>query len=364
MIKKFFIAFIALFLLCGCTAKNKQEEITFSSWGSVSEVNIIKHLISDFEASNPDIKVTFMHIPQNYFQKIQLLFASNTAPDVVFINNLYLPIYASRLEDLSTIAESDIYFPQTIEGMSYQGKILGIPRDVSNQIFYVNTDLVRLPDKNWSLDDMLKAAQSATRNGVFGLSYEDNIYWAMPYLCYYGGGILDKNGNLIIDSDKSKKGIDFYKNLVYKYKVAPSKSQVGSSTLAQMFINGQIAMYFSGRWMYPKISETAKFNWAVITFPVGEIPIPCDVSGWAVSKNSKHKSSAIKFVQFLSSEESSKYFTETGLIVPARKDTAKLLDTNNHNEKAFLDAIKQSETRVVNKEYKKLTDEINVKTNF
>jgi len=305
-----------------------------------------------------------IHIPQNYFQKIQLLFASNTAPDVVFINNLYLPIYASKLEDLSNIAEREKYFPQTVEGMSYNGRLLGIPRDVSNQIFYVNTDLVNLPDKDWTLEKLLAIAKNATTDNVFGLSYEDNIFWAMPYLCYYGGGILDKDETLIIDNEQSKQGIAFYKNLVYKYKIAPSKSQIGSSTLAQMFINGKIAIYFSGRWMYPKISETANFNWSVMTFPIGKTPIPCDTSGWAVSKSSKHKESAIKFVKFLSSYESSKYFTETGLIVPARKDTAILLDNNKHNEKAFLNAIKQSETRVVNKDYKRLTDEINMRLNF
>ena len=364
MIKKFFSALIIIFLLCGCTAKNTKKDITFASWGSVSEVNIIKHLISDFEKVNPDIKVTLIHIPQNYFQKIQLLFASNTAPDVIFINNLYLPIYASKLEDLSNIADIEKYFPQTIKGMSYNDKLLGIPRDVSNQILYINTDLIGLPDNNWSLEELLSIAKSATTGNVFGLSYEDDIFWAMPYLCYYGGGILDKNEALIINSEQSKQGIEFYKNLVNKYKVAPSKSQIGSSTLAQMFVNGRIAMYFSGRWMYPKISETAKFNWSVMTFPIGKTPIPCDTSGWAVSKDSRYKESAIKFVQFLSSYESSKYFTETGLIVPARKDTALLLNNNTHNEKAFLDAIKQSETRVVNKDYKKLTDEINMKLNF
>ena len=359
MIKKGLVILISMFLLCGCSVKNQQEEITFSSWGSVSEVKVIKNLISDFEKKNPDTKVTFIHIPQNYFQKIHLLFASNTAPDVVFINNLYLPIYTSKLEDLSGIVNKDDYYEQTIKGMSYDNRLLGIPRDVSNQVFYVNTDIIKLQDKNPTLDDILQIAKDATGQGIFGLSYENKVFWAMPYICYFGGGILDESGRLIIDNEKSKHGINFYKDLVRKYKVAPSESQVGSSTLAQMFINGKIGMYLSGRWMYPKISEMAKFDWIVITFPHGEKPLPCDVSGWAISKNSKHKETAKKFVRFLSGEESSKYFAQTGLIIPARKDSAKLINTDNHNEKAFLEAIEQSETRVVNKDYQRITDKIN-----
>ena len=143
MLKKILILFVSTVLLSGCSAK-KQEEITFSSWGSVTEVQVLRQIITDFEQENPNIKVKFIHIPQNYFQKLHLLFASNTAPDVIFINNLYLPIYANAglLEDLS---DSDLanenFFPKAIEAMEYKGKIYAIPRDVSNLVVYYNKDL-------------------------------------------------------------------------------------------------------------------------------------------------------------------------------------------------------------------------------
>lgn len=53
---------------------NSNDSITFASWGSQSEVSVINEVIEDFEKKN-DIKVKFLHIPQNYFQKIHLLFA-------------------------------------------------------------------------------------------------------------------------------------------------------------------------------------------------------------------------------------------------------------------------------------------------
>ena len=359
MIKKTFAAIILSFLLCGCTHKSGFEEITFSSWGSITEVGIIKNVISDFEKENPSIKVNFMHIPQNYFQKIHLLFASNTPPDVIFINNLYLPVYESKLEDLSGIINKNEFYPQALNGMRYNGKILGIPRDISNQIFYVNTDLTPLPTPNWTLEDLVKYSEKVSSDGVFGVSYEDNIYWALPYIRYFGGDILDKDGKFVINSEKSKKGIEFYKDLKNKYKIAPSKSQVGSSTLAQMFLDKKIAFFFSGRWLYPKISEKANFNWSVINFPKGENPLPCDVSGWAISKNSKHKAASIKFVQYISSEKTSEYFAKTGLIVPANKEAANLLNNTKHNENFFLEVIGESENTHVDKNYQKLTDMLN-----
>lgn len=360
------VGFISLYCLSSFTNSNsKKEVVSFSSWGSVSETAILKRVIAEFELDNPDIKINFIHIPQNYFAKLHLLFASNTAPDVVFINNLNLPVYENYLEDLDNIIFEDEFYSQSIDGLSYNGKLKAVPRDISNLVFYVNLDKLKLPPEDWTLDEFLKTLQQAEG---FVISYEEDIYWVMPYLWAFNGGVLDSEGNLIINSKESQKGLAFYKDLRDKYKLAPTKSQVGSSTLAQMFLDEKIAIYLSGRWMYPKISEKANFNWAVINFPYGEIEgtklltlTPCDVSGWAISKSSKHRKSAEKFVKYLSSAKTSEYFTQTGLIVPARIEVAKKLNNKEHNEKVFLEVIKTSASTPVNKDYKKLTDEINKK---
>lgn len=268
MLRKLLILFLIPFMLCACT-KSNVEEVTFSSWGSITETKILEHVISDFERENPEIRVNFMHIPQNYFQKIHLLFASNQAPDVIFVNNLYLPVYASKLEEIKTLNKSDFY-TQSLEALSYEGKLYAVPRDISNLVFYYNKNLVKgNPDKDWTMDEFYKLVQNSTTKDVFGVSYERDIFWAMPYVLTFCS----------ID-----KGVDFYKKLEDKY--APTPAAVGSQTLAQMFLDGKIAFYLSGRWMYPKIEESAKFPWSVVNFP-GKVP--ADASGWAVSKDSKHQ---------------------------------------------------------------------------
>lgn len=360
MIKKVLFLFLVILMISGCTSNLRQEEITFSSWGSVTEVKILKDAIKAFEYENPNIKIKFMHIPQNYFQKIHLLFASNTAPDVLFMNNLNLPIYESKLENLDDFINIEEFYPQAIAGMSYDENLKGIPRDISNLVLYINLDKVNLPDSNWNLEDLLLLALKSTDNKMFGIGAENEIYWTLPYLSYFGGGVLDNEHKLIIESKESKQGLDFYKDLVYRYKVSPNKSQIGSSTLAQMFLDEQIAIYLSGRWMYPKISEKASFDWAVINFPYGKSPQFCDVSGWVISKDSKHKDSAKKFIQFLASEETSEYFTRTGLVVPARISVSKLLNNDKHNEKIFINVIRKSTNTPVNKTYRKLIDKINL----
>lgn len=332
MLKRVAVVIIAALLLCACSRK-EYEEITFSSWGSVTEVQILKDIIKEFEQQNNGTKVNFIHIPQNYFQKIHLLFASQKAPDVIFINNLYLPVYASKLEDLSKKVTVNEFYPQSIQALTVDGKLYAIPRDISTLVFYRNKSLINKTPQN--LDELIKIISDVK---PYGISYERDIYFALPY-------ILTFNEN-IYNPDKS---IVFYKSLEGKY--APAPYQVGSSTLAQMFMDGKIGLYLSGRWMYPKIKERASFDWDVITFP-GTVPL--DASGWAVSRDSKHKKAALEFVKFLSSSQSSRYFTSTGLIVPARIDTAKNLDN-----KVFLDAIDKSKVIQIDKNYRKITDKMN-----
>ncbi len=331
MLKRLLILFI-IPLLTACNQNNK-EEITFSSWGSVTETKILKNIIKNFEIENPTIKINFIHIPQNYFQKTHLLFVSNQAPDVVFINNLYLPVYADKLEDLSAIIEKEKYYPQSIDALSYNNQLLAIPRDISTLVFYRNKSLIKKTPQN--LDELIEILSSSPK---YGISYERDMYYAFPY-------ILTLKENIY----SPRKSIKFYKNLEGNF--APTPSEIGSLTLAQMFLEGRIGLYLSGRWLYPKIKEKANFDWDIVTFP-GTVPL--DASGWAISKTSKHKQSAIKFIQYLSSSQNSEYFLSTGLIVPARIDVAQKIDN-----KTFLDSIKNSQVLKIDKNYRKKIDKMN-----
>ncbi len=334
MLKRLLILLIVPFILCSCSKKSV-EEIKFSSWGSITETQILNHLISEYEKENPDVKINFIHIPQNYFQKLHLLFASSTAPDVIFINNLYLPLYTNHLEDLSGIINPEDYYPQSLAALSKDGKLYAIPRDISNFVFFYNKNITGEINSDWTFEDFEKLIKQISSFEHFGVSYERDIYKASPYTITLG----------------FDNGVAFYKKLEGKY--APTPAQTGSSTQAQMFLNGKIGLYLSGRWMYPKISENANFPYGIVTFPG---TVSSDASGWAVSKNSKHKNQAVKFVRYLSSKGSIDYFTQSGLIVPARIDSSK-----NIKEQAFLEAINKSVPNNVDKNFSKTRDELNKK---
>ena len=349
--------------------EDSREVVQFASWGSKSEVAIIKPILAEFEKENPEIRVDFMHIPQNYFQKIHLLFASNTPPDVIFINNHYLPLYANAglLEPLQA---SDIYYEQALKALSWGNTLYAIPRDISNLVIYYNRDLfkkngLQSPQKNWSMDDFLKTAQKLTHDDTFGISFEEDTLFYLPYLMSEGGGILsDDLSRIIVNDEASTKALNFYADLRKKYHVAPLKEESASATMAQMFLQGKLGMHLSGRWLVPKYREEATFDWDVVAFPTGAAGsiVPLDASGWAISKDSKHKIAARKLVDFLSSKESIQKFTQSGLIVPARRDVAEssyFLDNQRpRNARVFIDVIETSKPTPVSVDYKEILDNL------
>ena len=362
-----------IILSCGCVQKDSRTHLQFSSWGSKSEIEIIEPILDEFEKENPDIKIDFMHIPQNYFQKLHLLFASNTAPDVIFINNLYLPIYADagKLEDLTNYGlVDDDFYPKSVQALSRNGKIYGIPRDISNLVIFYNKDIfdknrLPYPDNKTTFAEFLELAKKTTdkENGIFGISFEEDPLFYLPYLMSEGGGLLADDGQAeILDTPESQNGINFYSDLRNKYNVAPKKSDSASLTMAQMFLQGKLAMHLTGRWLVPKYRESADFDWDIAQLPKGTKGsiVPLDASGWAISKDSKHKAQAAKLIKFLSSKESLEKFSKSGLIVPARKSSANstsFLDGQKpKNAKVFLEVIDTSKPTPVNRNYNEILD--------
>ena len=386
MLKKIIIITVCLIIGASCfccvkfSAKNhfpKQTTIQFASWGSESEISILKPILKDFEKENPNIKVDFLHIPQNYFQKIHLLFASNTAPDVIFINNQYLPIYANAgvLEDLTPYSddfELKNFYQKSLKALSWKNKIYAIPRDVSNLVIFYNKDIfnknhVPYPNKNWTFEDLVKIGQKLTKApNVFGISFEEEPLFFLPYLTSEGGDFEENKFN----SPQSQKALQFYSDLRNKYHIAPKKEESASATMAQMFLQEKLAMHLSGRWLVPKYRQEAKFDWDIVEFPKGNKGsiVPLDSSGWAIAKSSKHKKEAIKLVQYLASKESSKRFTSSGLIVPARIDVAQskaFLDNQKpKNAKVFLSVIETSQPTNVSINYREVLDNIKNDTEY
>ncbi|MDD3594100.1 MAG: sugar ABC transporter substrate-binding protein [Candidatus Gastranaerophilales bacterium] len=345
------ILIIALFL----TACSRQEDTTiikFSTWGSKSEINMLKPLLNEFEVQNPDIKVELVHVPNNYFQKLHLLIISNLAPDVMFVNNINGKIYMEndKFEDLTPFLTSEIkadFFPNTLKAGSDNGKLYIIPRDISNLAVYYNKDLfdakgIPYPDSNWTIEEFGNTAKKLSDSNHFGVGFEKHpMYW-LPFLWSNGGGLIAAdNKTIILAEQRSKDALRFYVDLRIKYHAAPYDDEQSSATTTQLFLQQKTAMQLSGRWITPTLNQNAAFKWGAVTFPKGTngSVVNADVSGWAMSSSSKHKKQAWRLIEFLSSKKAISEITKGGLIVPSRISIANSEVFKDDNSKIFIKAV-------------------------
>ena len=374
---KFFkisLFFCLSLFLCGCNPVEDSNHITFSTWGSQSEIKVVKALIKQYEQIN-NIQVKLIHIPQNYFQKLHLLFASNQAPDVAFINNYYLPVYqeADLLLDLSPYfldeLKSDLYFNNAIKSLSKGNSLYAVPRDVSNIVVYYNKDMfkrygISYPNENWTYDDLIKLGKQFSNGEQWAVGIEENPLFWEPVLWSNDATIFDENGVFVLNNQNSKQALKYFIDLKNKYKIIPPKSITANRTMAQLFLDEKVAMHFSGRWLVPKYRQEAKFDWDVVSIPRGVVGSVSgsDSSGWAISKNSKNIDLAISFVKYMSSKEVVSEVTKSGLITPARKDVAYsdvFLDGKKpKNVKTFLKINNNAKINTIPKNYNKKIEKL------
>jgi multiple sugar transport system substrate-binding protein len=141
----FSIAMVAVLLLSACggktaggtAASGSPVQITYMEWGDPAELDVWKAIVSDFEAANPNIKVTVdVSDWDSYWTKLKTLLAANTPPDVFAMDApLYLD-YQSRgvLLNLQPYIDSnpgmlDGLFPNTLTAYQTPDGYFGLPRD-------------------------------------------------------------------------------------------------------------------------------------------------------------------------------------------------------------------------------------------
>ena len=287
---------------------------------------------------------------------------------------------AGVLEELSGYGfDTDKFYVGSISSMSWKDAIYAIPRDVSNLVIFYNKDLfkkygVSYPKYGWTYNNLIKSAQKLAKDGNFGISFEENPLYFLSYLVMYGewtnADTLNYFDKDILSKLQIKKALNIYADQRYKYHISPLKEELGSMTSGQMFLQGKLGMYFSGRWMVPKLREDAKFDWDVVEFPTlagkEKSSVLTDASGWAMSKTSKHKKEAVLLIKYLSSQKVVQEFAKSGLIVPARIDAANSKSFNDGkkplNYKAFLNAAQNSRPTPVTVNYNEILDDLKIKT--
>lgn len=343
--KKFGIFTIALssaVLLAACGSNSEKETadgkttIEFSHWGgSEGYTDIYKDRIDAFEKANPEIKVKVISVADDYDTKMQTMFAGNEAPDVVQVAENGQNFASKNLfEDLSEyISTNNIdvegNWADTMTQYMYEKKPFALPDRGGPEILYYNKDMfdaagVEYPTGEWTMEDYTTAMEKLTikegdktvQYGASGLDWTPN--WG-AFIKANGGSIVE-NGKMVIDSPENLEILKWYNDIYQKGNVLTYQEleQVKNSNADSMFAQGKVAMLTTGFWNVKANTNLENFNFDITTMPAGKEKTTWPFgSALAISKTSKNKDAAFKFIEFMTGEEAQHMLGETLADCPA-----------------------------------------------
>ena len=355
----------------GSAAKGKKPvEIKVAFWGGPDEIRITEGVIGEWQKSHPDIIVRLEHTPyRGYADKLLTRIAGRSSPDIICTEVDLFVTFQSKgvLSDLTPYLAKNTelnikeFYPQIIDRFTVNGRLYAIPRDTAPYAcVYYNKKLfdeaqVAYPADGWNVFDLLEKAKKLTKFDAEGRVTQYGFYtWAWQNFVYaFGGSLVDNVNNpakCTLDSKESLEGLNFYSDLINKYKVHPTTTAMTNLAMGVqgMFMTGRLAMFASGIWETPGLRNINNFEWDVALFPRGPNGLRAfgtGGSGYCILKDSKHPDEAFEVIKALSGASGEARLADAGLAQPAIMDITKsahwsLNDNPPANKKVLDEAMK------------------------
>lgn len=183
--------------------------------------------VKAFQTQHPDINVKVEIFPwANRDQSLATAIAGGKGPDVVYLIPDQLPKYAPNIqpidEYLDGSAKTD-YFPNVVESVSIDGKMMGAPILTSVQALMCDKkvfDAVGQTTYPSTWDDLLAMAPKFKAKGYDVTQYAGDLTNTLnltfyPLLWQAGGDVFSEDGKSVaFDSDAGRTALNFVKQLV------------------------------------------------------------------------------------------------------------------------------------------------------
>ena len=180
-------------------------------------------------------------------------------------------------------------------------------------------------EEAWSWEEFGDIAKKVKEdNGVkYSFVYrwtKTKSYALFPWIYANGGSVVNADytrGNL--SDPKCLEVLDMIDGWVGDGLLAPISPE-SSEGVDDIFSTGQAAMIISGNWMMSQYDQNLKDKWGVTYMPQRDGKIGSDLGGGelCITSAGEHPAQAAKFVQFMTSKESSRYFCENANFLPVR----------------------------------------------
>lgn len=263
------------------TGDGEQIVLKYTGWGSPAEKKTTQNVIKNFEATHPNVKVEYVHIPTDYNTKLTTMIAAGQGPDVALLNGDTSLLWASqgKLLNMLDLAKDDPEFnlddimPQTVYWWD-EGKACGVNGAMEVFGLMYNKDIlaeagIEVPVTEadaWTWEEFVEVVRRLTidqsgRNGLdpdfdsknikqFGIYIPSGANMLSYAMAYTGQDFLTEDGTKVnLSGTEAVQAVQNFADLINVYHVAPNPAQSknlpgGSTALASK----KVAMIWDGQW--------------------------------------------------------------------------------------------------------------------
>ena len=306
-------------------------------------------MAADFNKANPTITIKVEEINwDNLQQKLQTDIGGGTNPDLSIVGTRWLLdlVKDDVLEPLDgqmSPAFKDKFIGNFLNAGKIQNHYYGLPIAASARGLFYNKALLKdagFPNGPQTWDDVFAASKKIKASGKFGFGIqgkeiETEVYWFYS-LWAQGGEVLDSNGKAVFDSSAGIKAATIYKDLIDQGLTQPGVTSYSREDVQNLFKQGRLGMVITAPFLVKQIQkENPSLQYGVTAVPRGAASATfATTDSLVMFKNSKVKSAAWKFADYLFSKAPRVAFTKGEGALPTTKEEAA--------DPAFADPVTQT----------------------
>ncbi|HLL79371.1 MAG TPA: ABC transporter substrate-binding protein [Ktedonobacteraceae bacterium] len=340
--------------------------LTVSGWTSTpAEDALVQQNLQNFEKLHPNIHVTWAPITGDYPTKMRANVASNTVPDVFYLQPAMSSEYISggKLLNLSPymardgVKASDYYSALLNPFVCTNGQVYGLPKDWNSLGVFYNKQMFQAaglstPTTNWTWSDMQNDAKKLTKNpgtpnSVYGIVLSADLSRWGAFLLADGGSVLNSNGTqATFNNQNGVNALQYYASF-FKNNTGALPTTVGAGWNGEAFGKQRAAMVIEGGWMIPFMAST----YPSVQYGIAPLPVAPDgkranltfTNSWSAYSGTKHPEAAWELIKYMTGATVQESQLNAGFALPTLKSLANApYFTQNPGFKVLFDAATYS----------------------
>jgi arabinogalactan oligomer/maltooligosaccharide transport system substrate-binding protein len=303
-----------------------QKEIVVWHGYRGGEKAAFEKVVNQFNQSQKGVKVSTLAVPYDAFaDKITAAVPRGKGPDVFIFAQDRLGGWiaaGNTVEPLDFFLDDKIkgrYLKATMDAMTYQGNVYGLPLNFKVITLIYNKKLMPTPPKTSA--ELVAMGKKLTGAGRFGLAYwYSDFYYHAALMNGFGGGVFGPGRKPTINTAPNIQSLDLLNKWIGQ-KFMPEEPS--TALITALFNQGKAAMVFSGPWFLGEVSKDIDYGLAPLPTlnEAGGKPMRpwMTVEGVYIAAPSKNKDAAFEFIKYVTDVPAAKVLALEGRQTPANK---------------------------------------------